>query len=61
MEFIVHVPDGEDSYHGESRYRIGETNGVLTVYTEDDKVLLYGPAGWLRLEEQEPPAGAAVF
>jgi len=57
MEFIVYIADGEDHYNGESRYNVGNGNGVLTVFTEDGKHIFYGPAAWLRLEETEPAGG----
>ena len=41
----------EEHFHGNSRYHIGDGNGVLTVWAGEDKKIVYGSAAWLRVEE----------
>lgn len=48
----MHTPGVEEYYQGTSRYEIGAGNGVLTVSGDDGKKIVYGPAAWLRVEEQ---------
>ena len=52
MNFRVHTPAGHDDYSGEARYDLANPgNGLLTVWPSTGRKLVYGPAGWLRLEE----------
>jgi hypothetical protein len=59
MEFIVHTPDVEKHFHGESRYSI--ENGVLIVYSEDGKRHTYSPSFWQRISEDAPPENMIGF
>ena len=54
MEFQVHVADEEvHFYHGQSVYKV--ESGVLTVHNnEDEKVVVYGPGFWQRVEHDTP-------
>ncbi len=58
MEFIVHVHEVEEHFHGESRYTI--ENGVLIVYTDDGKRIIYSPSHWQRIVD-DAPGGPFVF
>jgi hypothetical protein len=52
MDFTVFLlPAGEAVFTGESRYMVGDTNGVLTVDdVPNERVIVYGPAAWQRVE-----------
>lgn len=52
MEFIVQTPNGEESFHGESRYSVED--GVLTVYSEERRRMIYSPTFWQRIVVEEP-------
>jgi hypothetical protein len=60
MNFKVHtVGTVTDYYHGDSSYQIGEANGVLTVDQESGGKIIYGPSGWLRVDERADDDGGA--
>ncbi len=53
------LKDVQEYYHGDSRYAIS-AGGVLTVWDEGKKKIVYGPVAWLRIEEEasgNPTAG----
>lgn len=52
MELIVQTPEGEDDSHGESRFSIED--GVLTVYSEERRRMIYSPTFWQRVVVEEP-------
>ncbi|MFL6128888.1 MAG: hypothetical protein ACJ73E_07465 [Mycobacteriales bacterium] len=53
MNFQVHTPTGCQDYTGAARYDVEHPGGgLLTVWTGDGRKIVYGPAGWHRLEEQ---------
>ena len=52
MDFEVYTPSGSQAYTGQARYDIEHPGGgLLTVWTHDGRKIVYGPAGWYRLEE----------
>jgi hypothetical protein len=58
MSFRVHTPSGTDDYSDADRYDYLHPGwGSLVVIRADDTKVLYGPAGWTRMEET-PPAGS---
>ena len=53
MNFEVHTPSGCHEYRGSSRYDVEHPGGgLLTVWTPDDRKIVYGPNGWHRIEER---------
>ena len=53
MSFQVHTPSGTDDYPDRARYDIEHPgDGLLTVWDGAGRKVVYGPAGWLRLEER---------
>jgi hypothetical protein len=53
MEFRVYTPSGEhEDYSGSADYEISHPgHGLLATTRDDGTKVVYGPAGWLRLEE----------
>lgn len=54
MEFRVYTPSGEyEDYSGSADYEISHPgHGLLAATRDDGTKVVYGPAGWLRLEER---------
>ena len=53
MDFEVYTPSGSQAYTGNARYDIEHPGGgLLTVWTDAGGKIVYGPAGWYRLEER---------
>jgi hypothetical protein len=52
MDFQVHTPSGTDDYTGDARYDVEHPGGgLLTVWSGNGRKVVYGPAGWHRVEE----------
>ena len=55
MSFRVHTPSGTDDYSDADRYDYLHPGwGSLVVIRADDTKVVYGPAGWTRMEETPP-------
>jgi hypothetical protein len=56
MSFRVHTPSGNDDYSDADRYEYLHPGwGLLVVTRGDETKVVYGPAGWSRMEDFSAP------
>ena len=52
MNFKVLTADGTmNAYSDDARFKIGESNGVLEIWSSQAGKILLSPAAWMRIEE----------
>jgi hypothetical protein len=60
-DFRVFTPDHSEWFFQEkARYEVRDGGALRVVDPDNNRLVVFGPAGWLRVEDNDPPRGREV-